>query len=584
IRSGVAGAAFEGLPQPAHRIVGVLEDRVILKEDRVFVVSDVTGDVAAGNELGLGLYQSDTRFLSAFELTLCGQRPILLNHSIDRAYVATFQLVNPSLRGTDGSMIRRQSLSIRRTRFVHRGLHERIGIQNCNRAPVEIEVELAFGADFLDIFEVRGYQGLRPRGAPEEPVSTETGLLFAYTGLDGLRRHTEVVLEPVPHLLRGRARLPMRLRPQETRVLLVNILTWTGDEEPEPEFDFDRSLESLERSYAAWNDACTRLGSDNPVLDRGLLWRSQEDLRILCDDLPSGLFPTAGVPWYAVPFGRDALITSVQALGLNPELGRGTLRFLAAHQGRQVDETREEEPGKILHELRTGELANLRMIPHTPYYGSVDATPLFLVLLLELLDWTGDLDLFSELLPNVMAALAWIDGYGDLDGDGFVEYTQHARLGVRNQGWKDSLDSLVGPDGEPAPLPATLVEVQGYAYHAKRGLARVFRHLGQAGKAASLETQAESMRSRFDELFWMPEAGFFAQALDSAKHQVRSISSNPGHGLWSGIVRPERAAPLVERLMAKDMFSGWGVRTLSTAAVNYNPMSYHNGSVWPHDN
>ena len=550
----------------------------------MFVVSDVNGDLVAGNELGLGLYRSDTRFLSAFELTVCGQRPILLNNSIDRAYVATFQLVNPGFRGADGSAVRRQSLSIRRTRFVHRGLHERIGIQNCNRDPVDVELELSFEADFADIFEVRGYHGLTPRPGAVEPVATETGFAFTHTGLDGVRRETEVIFDPVPQLLRGRARLPIHLDPQETRILLVDVLTSLGAQEPDLAFDFDRSLEALEKSYETWNSTCTRIRSDNALLDKGLLWRSQEDLRILCDDLPTGLFPTAGVPWYAVPYGRDALITSVQSLGLNPELARGTLRFLAQHQGRQVDESREEEPGKILHELRTGELANLRMIPHTPYYGSVDATPLFLVLMLELLDWTGDLDMFAELLPNLMAALDWIDGYGDLDGDGFVEYSQHARLGVRNQGWKDSLDSLVGPDGAPAPLPATLVEVQGYVYQAKRGLARAFRHLGRPERAAPLEAQAEAMRSRFDELFWMPSERFFAQALDSAKGQVRSISSNPGHGLWSGIVSAEHAPALVERLMAPDMFSGWGVRTLSTSAVNYNPMSYHNGSVWPHDN
>ncbi|MGH7903433.1 MAG: amylo-alpha-1,6-glucosidase [Candidatus Dormibacteraceae bacterium] len=562
----------------------MLEDRVILKEDRVFVVSDLTGDVAAGNELGLGLYESDTRFLSVFELRINGERPILLNNTVDRAYVATFQLVNPTLVDHAGATIRRQSLSLRRTRFVHRGLHERLGIQNCNRAPVEIELELAFGADFLDIFEVRGYRSQAMHGTLEEPETTETGFRFVYRGLDGVRRETEVVLHPVPHLRRDRAVLGIHLAPQQTFVLLVDILTLIGDREPEPNFDFDRSLESLESSYQAWNQTCTRFESDNEVLDQGLLWRSREDLRILCDDRTTGPYPTAGVPWYAVPFGRDAIITSVQTLGLDPELGRGTLRFLAQHQGTDLDESREEEPGKILHELRIGELANLRQIPHTPYYGSVDATPLFLVLMVEMLDWTGDLELFNELLPNLLAALAWIDDHGDLDRDGFIEYVQHARYGVRNQGWKDSPDSLVGADGEVAPLPAALVEVQGYAYHARRGLARVFRHLGRPDQAERLEAQASAVRARFDEAFWMPEEQFYAQALDSAKRQVPSISSNPGHGLWSEIVHPDRAAATVARLLAPDLFSGWGIRTLSTRAISYNPMSYHNGSVWPHDN
>ncbi|HEX6548664.1 MAG TPA: amylo-alpha-1,6-glucosidase, partial [Candidatus Dormibacteraeota bacterium] len=333
-----------------------------------------------------------------------------------------------------------------------------------------------------------------------------------------------------------------------------------------------------------WNGSCTQYRTDNEVLDNGLLWRSLEDLRILSDRYPSGLYPTAGTPWYAVPFGRDALITSFQCLGLNPDLAYGTLRYLALHQGTKIDPYREEEPGKILHEIRFGELAGLGEIPHTPYYGTVDATPLFLVLLVELLHWTGDLDLLSELSGSVFAALEWIDRYGDLDEDGLVEYTQRSTLGVRNQGWKDSWDSLTGADGEPAPLPAALVEVQGYVYHAKAGLARIFRRMGQPAVADRLDREAESLRRRFNELFWIPEQRFYAQALDRDKNRVASVSSNPGHGLWSGIIDAGRAEAVVGRLVAEDLFCGWGIRTLSSREPSYNPMSYHNGSVWPHDN
>jgi glycogen debranching enzyme len=562
----------------------VLEDRVILKQDRVFVVSDLNGDVPAGNELGLGLYHSDTRFLSGYEMRLNGQKPILLNHSVDRAYVATFQLVNQAIESASGAEIPRQSLSIRRTRFLHRGLHERIGIQNCNRKSVDIELEFTFSADFRDIFEVRGYQPLAMLGERQEVQQTGYGLCFGYQGLDRVPRSTEIVFDPVPSFHDGRAKLRLSLDPQETFVLMIDILPLLGEEEPEPNFDFERSLVSLESSYEDWNASCTSFKSDNEVLNRGLIWRSQEDLRILCDDLPSGLLPTAGVPWYAVPFGRDALITSFQALGLNPELARGTLRYLASHQGRRVDHSREEEPGKILHEIRFGELANLRHVPHTPYYGSVDATPLFMVLLVELIDWTGDVDLLIELTPHLMAALEWVDRYGDLDGDGLVEYMQHSEIGVRNQGWKDSFDSLVEADGKLAPLPATLVEVQGYVYHAKSGLARIFRKLGRTAEADRLDAEARTLRALFNERFWMPGVRFYAQALDRDEKIVPSISSNPGHGLWSGVIDRRRAAHVVERLMSPDMFSGWGIRTLSTQAVSYNPMSYHNGSVWPHDN
>jgi glycogen debranching enzyme len=587
----------------------VLEDRVILKQNDVFIVSDLTGDIPAGNDAGLGLYRADTRFLSTYELRLNGRKPVLLNQGVDRAYVATFQLTNPVLDAPTGGIgIPRQSLSLRRTRFVHDGFHERIGLQNCNPFPVKVQVQLRFDADFLDIFEVRGHRPEHELGLAEPVVRTETGFRFGYRGLDAVRRTTEVVFHPVPDLPgKGTACLTVELDPHGTFVLLVDILPLLGeDAQPEAEFHFDAALTALERRYQAWNDACTRFRSDNEVLDSGLLWRNLEDLRVLCDERPTGLFPTAGVPWYAVPFGRDALITSIQTLALNPELAVGSLRFLARHQGARVDEYREEEPGKILHEMRFGELANLGQIPHTPYYGTVDATPLFLVTLAEVLRWTGDLDLLTELLPHVLAALEWIDRYGDKDRDGFVEYGHRSgqepifryRYGdqvvrpsrglvVVNQGWKDSLDSLVeqlGDGWQYAPLPAALVEVQGYVYQAKSGLASIFRRLGRRAEADRLQSEAEVLRERFEERFWMPEASYYAQALDRDKRQVTSITSNPGHCLWSGIVDPGRARALVRRLMASDMYSGWGIRTLSTTGVSYNPMSYHNGSIWPHDN
>jgi glycogen debranching enzyme len=565
----------------------VLEDRVILKENRVFAVSNSSGDMPIGNEYGFGLYQFDTRFLSGFQLTLSGAAPILLSSSVDRAYVATFQLVNPILPSPDGGVIARQTISLRRTRFIHRGLHERIGIQNCNRHPVSLELELGFAADFRDIFAVRGYHARDPLG---EQLPTETGELgfrFCYEGRDGVLRSTEVLFHSRhtnPTFSAGQAVFPLALAPQETFVLEVDVLPLLNDQEPPLSFEFDAALAKLERSYREWNQTCTQIHTDNEMLDSGLLWRSREDLRILCDDFSDGLFPTAGIPWYAVPFGRDGLITSMQALGLNPDLARGTLRYLARWQGKELEPAREEEPGKIFHEIRFGELANLKLIPHTPYYGSVDSTPLFLCLLVDLIDWTGDVDLLTELSPHLVSALRWCDEYGDLDGDGFIEYQQHNPLGVRNQGWKDSTDSLTAVDGRLAPLPAALVEVQGYVYRAKAGLARIFRARGQKETADRLEAEARLLRRRFNQSFWMPDVKFFAQALDGEKEQVQSISSNPGHALWAGIVEKTRAAAVVRRLVSPEMFSGWGIRTLASTSINYNPMSYHNGSVWPHDN
>jgi glycogen debranching enzyme len=564
----------------------VLEDRVILKENRYFAVSNAMGDMPLGNELGLGLYHLDTRFLAGYEVRLDGCPPILLSSSVDRAYVATFQLVNPALPRRGGT-IPRQTLSLRRTRFIRSGLHERIGIQNCNRVPAEFSLEFAFEADFRDIFAVRGYHARDAIGMQEPCELTPTGFRFRYDGKDGIRRDTEVVFHsshPAPNYEPGRAVFRLRLQPQETFIVMVDVLPLLGGREPWFDFDFESALAGLEASYRSWNSGSTQLRTDNEMFDSGLLWRSREDIRILCDDLPTGFFPTAGIPWYAVPFGRDGLITSIQCLALNPDLARGTLRYLAEWQGRRVDKEREEEPGKIFHEIRFGELANLHVIPHTPYYGSVDATPLFLVTLVELLDWTGDVELLTELTPNLLAALAWCDRYGDLDGDGFIEYASHNPLGVRNQGWKDSADSLTAADGRVAPLPAALVEVQGYVYQAKAGLARIFRRLGHPGLATRLEAEARELKRRFNAEFWSPTLGFYAQALDGEKRPVEAVSSNPGHCLWSEIIDRRRAPAVVSTLTSPEMFSGWGIRTIASNFLSYNPMSYHNGSVWPHDN
>src|SRR5256885_1230699 len=452
------------------------------------MVSDEMGDIPAGNSKGLGLYFSDTRFVSTYEFRLNRLQPILLSASVDESYVATFQMVNPVLLLDEGKRrIPQQSLSIRRSRFIYGGLHERIGIQNCGTEPV---------------------------------------LSYLY----------------------------------------------------------DDALQALQGSYRRWHDNTTRISTDNAFLDRGLLRRSQMDLRILLEEFDSGLFPMAGIPWFSAPFGRDALIASIQTLMLNPEVARGTLRYLAQHQGQKADRSREEEPGKILHEVRYGDLANLKLIPHTPYYGSVDSTPLFLVAAVEMMDWLNDQDLFVELLPAILGALKWVDLYGDSDHDGFVEYAERASGGVRNQGWKDSHDSLLYPDGRPVELPVALVEVQGYVYQAKVGLSRILERLGQPVMAERLAREAAELRRRFELAFWLDREQFYAQGLDRQKVQIPSITSNPAHGLWAGIIDPERAEILRDRLMAPDMFSGWGIRTLSADSPHYNPMSYHNGTIWPHDN
>ncbi|HYY46399.1 MAG TPA: glycogen debranching N-terminal domain-containing protein, partial [Candidatus Angelobacter sp.] len=553
------------------------DGRVVLKENRIMIVSDEMGDIPAGNTTGLGLYFSDTRFLSTFEFRLNRLQPILLSASVDESYVATFQMVNPVLLLDEGKRrIPQQSISVRRSRFIYGGLHERIGLQNCGTEEVDIECSLRIDADFRDMMDVRGYK-LQMLGT-RRPVEIDgQDMSFTYEGQDGLLRRTEVVVNrPATTHHDGVLTWHFHLASKETVTLVVDVIPVIGEDEPTLTYLYDDALQALQKSYRRWHEQTTRIKTDNAFLDRGLLRRGQMDLRILLEEFDSGLFPMAGIPWFSAPFGRDALITSIQTLMLNPEIARGTLRYLAQRQGQRVDPAREEEPGKILHEQRYGELANLRMIPHTPYYGSSDSTALFLVCAVEMMDWLNDQDLFVELLPAILKALAWCDRYGDLDQDGFIEYAERATGGLRNQGWKDSSDSLLYADGRPAELPAALVEVQGYVYQAKIGLSRILERLGQSPMAERLAREAAELRRRFELKFWLDDEQFYAQGLDRHKAPIRSITSNPAHCLWAGIIDPERAELLRDRLMAPDMFSGWGIRTLSSASPHYNPMSYHN--------
>jgi glycogen debranching enzyme len=563
----------------------VSDGRVVLKENRIMMVSDEMGDIPAGNTTGLGLYFSDTRFLSAYEFRLSRLQPILLSASVDESYVATFQMVNPVLLLDEGKRrIPQQSLSIRRSRFIYGGLHERIGVQNCGHEPVDIECSLRFDADFRDMFDVRGYKD-QYRGTIRPLDVGDQGITYTYDGRDGVIRRTEIVVNRTPASQHdGALTWHFHLESKETVTLVIDVIPVIGENESTLSYLYDDALQALQASYRRWHDNTSRIHTDNAFLDRGLLRRSQMDLRILLEEYDTGLFPMAGIPWFSAPFGRDALIASIQTLMINPEVARGTLRYLAQQQGRRVDTSREEEPGKILHELRYGELANLKVIPHTPYYGSVDSTPLFLVCAVEMMDWLNDQDLFVELLPSLLGALKWVDQYGDSDHDGFVEYAERASGGVRNQGWKDSSDSLLYPDGRPAELPVALVEVQGYVYQAKVGLSRIFERLGQSAMAERLAREAAELRRRFELSFWLDREQFYAQGLDRNKTPIPSITSNPAHCLWAGIIDPERAEILRDRLMAPDMFSGWGIRTLSSDSPHYNPMSYHNGTIWPHDN
>ena len=425
------------------------------------------------------------------------------------------------------------------------------------------------------------------RGTLEPTQIDGNSIRFRYLGLDRVRRITQVEFAPPPDRVEERddgvlATFRVRLGAYQTKLFGVTVLPIVEPQLPQPK-EFDVAVHELRRSYEEWERDSTQVVTDNEVYDQ-MLNRCLRDLRALYTTTSDGAFLAAGIPWYVTLFGRDSMIASHQMLMISPEPARQVLEILAASQGTKEDDWRDEQPGKILHELRTGELARAGIVPHSPYYGSVDSTPWFLILLGQYFRWTGDEAFVRSMLPNAEAALGWIDRYGDLDGDGFVEYETRSPSGIRNQGWKDSWDSVVHADGRLAEPPIALAEVQAYVYLAKLRIADAFSALGYRSRASDLVEQAATLRKRFNEAFWMEDEGFFAGALDADKRQVRTIVSNPGHGLYCDIVDREKAELLSRRLLTSDMFSGWGIRTMSMEAAAYNPMSYHNGSVWPHDN
>ena len=557
------------------------------KEGEMFLCADAEGNLDAKKVTGSGLYWRDTRYLSDFVLDVDGNAPLLLSTSADRAFASHVDLTNQDLVDDDGTVSAVQgTVNIRRTRVIDGRLYERIRVRNYNAAAVEFTLNLTFGTDFADIFEVRGLRRAT-RGKLAQPKADRSSIAFAYAGLDGVFRETRVsfALEPTELEVHGTqvvAAWRLRLEPTQTEMIALTVEPRVATFRP-PDKPFDVATHELRRSYESWERSCTRVWTDNQLYN-SLLARGVRDLRALLTPTRHGNLPAAGIPWFVAPFGRDSLLTCHQTLLLNPDLTRATLEVLAAFQADEVDEWRDAQPGKILHELRQGELAGANEIPHTPYYGSIDSTPLWLLLLGTYYRWTGDLGFCRRLLPNVERALEWVETYGDPDGDGFVEYQRSSPRGLANQGWKDSHDSVVHVDGKLAEGPIALAEVQAYVYLAKLRLADVFEALGDGDRAAALRGQAASLKAAFNERFWVESEQYFAMALDGDKRPVATITSNPAHGLYCGVVDPDKAAPLARRLLAPDMFSGWGVRTLSKSAVAYNPMSYHNGSIWPHDN
>ena len=554
----------------------------VIKEGRTFFVTDRFGNVPPSNTAALGLYHQDTRFLSELTLDVEDVRPLLLHSSTERNYWQIVELAYPfpDPEASDGL----DNISVQRSRLLSDQLFEHIRIRNFGPRPRSVRLTIRFAADFLDIFEVRGLLPDRHRGQVQAARVERNHVVLGYRGLDGETRTTTLRFSPAPaELSESGATFNLEAAPGGDVELSLEVIPEVG-RRSEPRRSMRDAEQRLEQEYTAWRKRCTRFRADNVQLQR-FLDRAILDLRMLSSRDDRGIeYIDAGIPWYSALFGRDALITAYQALGVVPELAWNTLRGLARRQGTTVDEWREEEPGKILHELRVGEAARAGEIPHTPYYGSIDVTPLWLSVLHGAFRWTGDLDAVREMWPNVLEALRWIDEFGDRDGDGYVEYERRSPKGLRNQGWKDSTGAVVHPDGTPVDPPIALVEVQGYVFQAKSNVARLARALGEEDVAERLEKEVAELRDRFNRDFWLEDVGYYAFALDGQKRPVRTITSNPGHCLWSRIAHPDKAERVVRRLLSPKLSSGWGIRTLATGQRAYDPIGYHTGSVWPHDN
>ena len=558
--------------------------RRILKDGDCFAVFDSFADIGASASGPDGLFFCDTRYLSRLEFLLDGRHPLLLGSSVrDDNSVLTVDLTNPDVYRDQDLVMAKDILHVVRTTYLWRDTaYQRLRIQNHGDRTCEVPLTLAFGSDFADLFEVRGLHRGR-RGTANAEVSDDARVTLRYLGLDGHRRRTMVRFEPAPdHLSISTATYTFDLQPKQSRSIYVTVKCDSSEREASW-LPFRRGLRAAFRQHRSASRGRATIATSNSIFNE-VVCRSMADLAILTTETQEGPYPYAGIPWYSTTFGRDGIITALQTLWCDARVAKGVLHRLAAYQAKDFDPLADAEPGKILHEMRGGEMAALREVPFKLYYGSVDSTPLFVMLAGLYVEHTGDIETLRQLWPNIEAALAWINGPGDPDHDGFVEYHRAEHHGLVNQGWKDSDDAIFHADGSIAVGPIALCEVQGYVYAAKRLAARCARRLGKLALGDIIDTQATRLAEHFESAFWCQDLGTYALALDGQKRPCRVRTSNAGQVLFSGIALPERAELVIRGLMHPSFFSGWGIRTVARDEPRYNPMSYHNGSVWPHDN
>ena len=556
----------------------------VLKHAETFGIFDRHGDIRPLGFENQGLFHQGTRFVSRLKMEIDGQSPLLLSSSVKEDNdLLVVDLTNPPLPLDGGGRLHNGILHFVRHIFLwETECFERVEISNFAQHAVGFDLVIRYAADFADLFEVRGMER-SARGRILEPAVERDGVTMGYEGLDGVWRGTSLQFSKAPAAIDGNhATFRIHLEPRENTRLDLRIRCQAGGagERAEP---YDRALQNIRRDCSRFREDFASIETSDAQFNQWIT-QSQSDLHMLVSCTPHGPYPFAGIPWYSCVFGRDGIITALETLWCQPHLARGVLAYLASHQATENIPEKDAEPGKIVHEERKGEMAATGEIPFGNYYGTIDATPLFVVLAGRYHERTADTDFIRSLWPNILRALAWIDESGDCDGDGFVEYQRHSGRGLGNQGWKDSDDSVFHSDGSLAEPPIALCEVQAYVFEAKMLAARMEEALGDPSLAGELRAAAERLRERFESAFWCGDIGTYALALDAAKRPCRVRSSNAGHCLFSGIVTEPRAAEVAAVLAGEAFCSGWGIRTIPTGEARYNPMSYHNGSIWPHDN